>query len=760
MNTRTWLVLCIAIALAVLAAPLPSQADLPTLFRKKTVPSAKKPPTMNGLARLVTHLEDDLRKYGSITVKAPDVWGESTLMSMVQEYERYMRVDAEDFEATMQGYIARADQASLQAEFSMGLAASNAAEANNTTVVEAPPTSFAPVPGTPFEMLPKDFDKFKLSLEPTEQTREHSVFLKVNQALRRTNLGDDNSRQPGYTSYVLRFPVSVIPGRDTFQGCAAVVNLRARIVLGENHLHDTFPRLAASDAAAKVAQWVLVNWDKPVMKCQELKPADAAKDWAPSARGVAEPTLAVTDKAVLALYGEDNLNVLRGLARFHFDTRPKADDLERFLFGYLMQVHLNLERQGAYSLFAEQILETGRDFAQGCLQQVEGLRRTVRDEIARHYALEGDPCPGGACASPCQANETAAGGWILLAQSAILDLDIKRLLRAQDGSYALPPDANSQEVRFFEPFGEPYLEASAVWNQLIEASFPVHLFTLDPVVEQQNYYDAFSRRRELQLAMAMAVAKGEMRARAAVRFTRQLSLDMLAIGLNRTAVAYAADNDTFGWYFYPRLQSPPEESSNIAAFARLLWSTGPTRKYDLRHRQLEPGIRECEAVIVMPAFVPNLKIDITTNWERLVKPGAIKVDYVKMIDEAAMIQQAVGYSSGVTDQECYRPEDYDILCSRIDQLGKMLPMQQQVVRLPFPYVLGGTELFDSGNHHLPPRLIEYYGLEWLPMAKAESKGASDPKPAPGQGGAGGLAGGGGGGGGEGAGGGGGGGLLG
>ena len=50
MNVRAHLVRFLAIAIAVLAAPLPSQADIPTLFRKKTVPSATKPPTMNGLA--------------------------------------------------------------------------------------------------------------------------------------------------------------------------------------------------------------------------------------------------------------------------------------------------------------------------------------------------------------------------------------------------------------------------------------------------------------------------------------------------------------------------------------------------------------------------------------------------------------------------------------------------------------------------------------------------------------------------------------
>jgi uncharacterized membrane protein YgcG len=761
MISRKWLPCCLAVAIVLLAVPLHSQADLLTLIRKKTVPSAQQPPTMNGLARLVTHLEDDLRKYGSITVKAPDVWGESTLMSMVQEYERFMREDAIDFKENMQGYVARADQASLQAEFALGLAASNATEANNSAAVEAPgpattTTTFAEAPGKPFEFLDKDVGKFALSLEPTEHTREHSVFLKVNQSLRRTNLGDDNSRQPGYTSYVLRFPVSVIPGRNTYQGCAAVVNLRARIVLGESHLHDTFPRLVASEAADKIAGWLLVNWDSKKLQTpssQASTPSRTPKD--PDGAGKKddrriEPIQAVTDQALLALYGEENLKTIRGVVHCHFHDYPKEDELEAFLFSYLMQAHLAMERRSLYSLFAPQILETGLSFSQGCLNQVENLRCSVQNTMKPLNTEPNETCPAANCMSECQSNEAAAAGWVLFAQSAVLDQNIKRLLRAQGGDCGVPAEMTLGELRFFEPFGEPYLEASAVWNQFIEQEFPVHLFTLDPIVEQQNYYDAFSRRRELQLSMAMAVAKGEMRARQAVRFTRQLSLDMLTIGLNRTAVAYAADNDTFGWYFYPRLQSPPEESSNIVAFARLLWSTGPTRRYDLRHRQLEPGIRECEAVIVMPAFVPRLKIDITTNWERLVKPGSIKVDYVKMIDEAAMIQQAVGYSSGVSDQECYRPEDYDILCSRIDQLEKMLPMQQQLVRLPFPYVLSGTELFDDGNRHLPPVLNDYYGLELLPSAKPSTGGngeSPEPNPSGGAGGSGGFHGGGGGGGG-------------
>jgi uncharacterized membrane protein YgcG len=729
------------VAIAVLAAPLPSQADIPTLFRKKTVPSAKKPPTMNGLARLVTHLEDDLKKYGSITVKAPDVWGESTLMSLVQEYERYMREDAADFKATMQGYVARADQAAAQAEFSMGLAAAN--EEGSSTAVEPPAEKFINPPGTPFNLVPSS--GVTLSLEPTEETREHSVFLKVNQALRRTNLGDDNSRQPGYTSYVLRFPVSVIPGRQTYQGCAAVVNLRARLVLGESHLHDTFPRLAISDFAAVITPWLSANWgvrDVSPEKPRASPESKSSAEVSPGRRAVNQASQPLDERTIRALYG-DTVYVLRQIVEDHFTNQPKADQLEEYVFYLLMQTQANLERQNQFATFRPNIEAVGRAVVNGCLHEVETIRNTTLTELQKTLQCPADGAFEGAnCNTSCQAKELASLAWILFAQSGVLNEDIKRLVASQQGTAGASPEACAVDLCFFEPNGEGYIEAAAVWNQLIEETFPVHLFTLDPIVEQQNYTDAFSRRRELQLAMAMAVAKGEMRARAAVRFTRQLSLDMLTIGLNRTAVAYAADNDTFGWYFYPRLQSPPEESSNIAAFARLLWSAGPTRRFDLRHRQLEPGIRECEAVIVMPAFVPNLKIDITTNWERLNKPGAIKVDYVKMIDEAAMIQKAIGYSSGVGDQECYRPEDYDILCSRIDQLEKMLPMQQQLVRLPFPYVLRGSELFDNGNRHLPPQLVEYYGLEWLPAAKPAEKAADKPKAAGGAGGVAGLVGGG------------------
>src|SRR5262249_28155516 len=162
--------------------------------------------------------------------------------------------------------------------------------------------------------------------------------------------------------------------------------------------------------------------------------------------------------------------------------------------------------------------------------------------------------------------------------------------------------------------------------------------------------------------------------------------------LNRTVVGFAHGDDTFGWYFYPRVQTPPEESSNIEALARLIWSTGPTRTYDLKHRRLEPGIRECEVLVVMPSFVPHIRLDVTSNWEMLAcKYGKPKLDYEDMIDMGARIQQVQGFAAHVSDQDCYRQGDYDRLVSRVQQLEKMLPLQTYSVCLPYQYELPGSE---------------------------------------------------------------------
>jgi hypothetical protein len=188
---------------------------------------------------------------------------------------------------------------------------------------------------------------------------------------------------------------------------------------------------------------------------------------------------------------------------------------------------------------------------------------------------------------------------------------------------------------------------------------------------------------------------------------------MATIDLNRTQVGFAHENDTFGWYFYPRVQSPSTDCTNLGAIFHLLCCGGPTRDDELRTRRLEPGIRECEVLVVMPNFVPELKLDITTNWEKLTRPGQSKLGYNEMIDLGARVECVKRRAMNVCDQHRYRPGDYERLVSRVEQLEKMLPLQTYAITVPYQYDLPGSQLFDKGAASLEPDITGYYGLSYI-----------------------------------------------
>ena len=127
------------------------------------------------------------------------------------------------------------------------------------------------------------------SVEPTELERQHSTYVKVNQALRQLNMGDDNSRMAGYGLYKFRIPVSVLPGRRTQRGHSAVVTLRAQLDIDANHLSNTFPRLIIADLVDNVTPIIESRWDTDFssaeMSCQYSTDRTATQRIAPSAAG-------------------------------------------------------------------------------------------------------------------------------------------------------------------------------------------------------------------------------------------------------------------------------------------------------------------------------------------------------------------------------------------------------------------------------------------------------------------------------------------
>ncbi len=255
----------------------------------------------------------------------------------------------------------------------------------------------------------------------------------------------------------------------------------------------------------------------------------------------------------------------------------------------------------------------------------------------------------------------------------------------------------------------PMLSPSAIesFKEYVSCKWPIYIFTLDPITDDQNISDYLDRRRELQLAVAAAVASGQMNIGGAMRFQRQLETEVETIALNRRAIGFSHGTNTFGWRFYPRVQTP-DTPGNLVAFGQTLFG-GPGKDADLRQRELEPEMRECTAVVIMPSFVPTLTLESRGNWFSLTNPRCKELtmnDTMKMSRTFQTINNCVHTT---TNNGYYRPTDVAQLNSVLLQMEQRLPLQQKLVQIPFENTLGAYDLFDSGVTSLGPELTGWYG---------------------------------------------------
>ena len=256
---------------------------------------------------------------------------------------------------------------------------------------------------------------------------------------------------------------------------------------------------------------------------------------------------------------------------------------------------------------------------------------------------------------------------------------------------------------------ERYSRAQAAFNAYVACKWPIHIFALDPVVDQQNELDLFSQRTQLQLALAIAVSSGQVNFQNAESYARRTELDLAIVALNRTAIGFGAGETTFGWQFYPRVQTPPLQS-NASRIAGILINNGPGPDYDLANRKIEPGQRECYALVVMPNFVPSVKFTSVTNWFDLKTKHAEQVlETTDMIRLGKKLQAAKNGLQRVCDSGKYRPEEVELLADRISQLEDLLPVKSHSIDLPFEGSLLGSEIFSSNAAGLAPRLLAWYG---------------------------------------------------
>jgi len=627
--------------------------------------------------------------------------------------------------------------------------------AGETVIARTPP--FAAT-AQPFATFGLD-DGNAVSLEPTIHLDHLSRYLNHLHELRRINEGDDIADSPGYSLNLVRIPVSITPGQHTQMGHGAEITVTADPQLGDELLPTTFRTLVLNDIVDLLAPGLTFAVNTAAVREALQNPVDPTLSTAAlqgiRSRSVSVPTpkmrrarMPLPPEQMVDVIGQRQVVLLlqstyEALGADPANT-PCIDypQVRSFLATELEAAHDFLAQERQQHVWAElpgwnlaELIRSRR------INELELRRRAFfeslgiddaipaeysSDELMHSGGLASDAAaavaasPGTDCMAPCSnarppcricRTTTAVLAWAILVESALLNERLAADMResgAAKGHAAGMPDACAGP--FYGP--NPSLEARAAFNAYVRRRWPIRVFALDPVSQEQNIEEQHAQRREMQMAMAMAFASGRANGQALARYARRLETDLATISLNKTAVGFTHGTDTFGWRFYPRIQPPPTRG-NLATLADTVCGTSSTAR-DLASRRLEPGMRECTAIIVMPSFVPFVTFDVRSNWFSLTHPKSTD----QSMRQAMLLSRSV-QSMQQTAARCCRSTDacndknLALLLRSIEQLDRTLPLQTMLAQIPYENTAGGFELFNTGITDLAPELIGWYGAAGL-----------------------------------------------
>lgn len=305
-----------------------------------------------------------------------------------------------------------------------------------------------------------------------------------------------------------------------------------------------------------------------------------------------------------------------------------------------------------------------------------------------------------------QFSTTAALAWCIVVDSALLTDRLVRDMKETASAKGKPLPGCDRWCPYFLP--DPPAECRQMFNEYVKVRWPIHVFALDPYIQEQNIADSLSTRREMQLALAIAFTNGQIGARNMTKYVRRLEAEYQTVTLNRTQVGFSHGENVFGWRFYPRFQTP-DTKSNLEVLFREQLIGGPNRNQLMRDHRLEPGMRECVAVVMMPSFVPYVTVDTASNWFPLPNPKHKVLDTTDAVKLSRAVQTIKTCAGQVRDADCYRDGEFTRLVRRSEQLEARLPLQTQISPVPILNNYGGFEMFANGTSDLAPELYGWYG---------------------------------------------------
>ncbi len=304
----------------------------------------------------------------------------------------------------------------------------------------------------------------------------------------------------------------------------------------------------------------------------------------------------------------------------------------------------------------------------------------------------------------------AALCWAIAVDAALLNSSLKYDAQKVFRTKGLPGDS-LEHIQFYYPNHLPNDEGKAVFHEYVKNRWPIITFSLDPVTDQQNIADSFNLKRDLQLALSFAFATGQINFSQLSTFRRQIEQSSDTIALNRTVTAFAHGSDTFGFRFTPRFQNPPNQRTNLGVITSQLISGGPGPNYQIRKSKLEGGLRELTAVLLIPTFLPTMRMNVSSNWFKLTDPAHMIFHTGRMMEQGRRVQELRQGVDEACNSHRYRDSDVRVLRAKLAQLEAMLPMQSRVIQLPFENSAAGYDLFSDGATALVPELTGYSGVD-------------------------------------------------
>lgn len=809
-----------------------NEAPAVDLFVKLRAKSAKKAEmlTLEEIAALVDETDRELQMLGRVTVKTPDVWGQNRLTAQRAEYERLIGAEVNHFELVINGYKNALDAASASYEgrILQQIIAKNSNGTNLSPNIPAGGSLIAPngnIAQSTFVMMGQGnanypFKDLKLSdtsgnfpfmqegskltlanqgggnitrngigLEPSIYVDQKSEYIKHVQQLIRNNMGDDKTDMPGYGLYLMRMPVSVLPGSNTMRDSGAMITAELKHNLTGDLLQPTVSSIVVREAAFGLADEVrnaIHNPKAPILTggsgpsqsnpgrfmTKFFGPTDV--DLIKRNPGEAEDGTGTemqftrsnnpTDQYGI-YFSSDDIAFLGTQYRIMKDKFEIHDpDVYLWLAGmmrdaenWLKLVSQNDPQNEIFSLGKEICMSFKRAKylqGQGAMELIQAKKRLfekyvqhvdfdsgtlqieTNDEKIRTFAVRISPEKEDNTIKQEEIKQEEINRleirnrftmiYAYFIFSAMIDEQIKEDIVAtteRQGFGIVPQELQHLNFGSFQPGPDE----KARFTDYVSQKWPIQVFGLDPSINEQNEVDALSRKSDLQVALAQSLATGTVQFDQAMRYARRLEEQYATVGLNRTAVAFSAGSTTFGWKFYPRLQNPPRQN-NAERLGGLIFNGGPSPRYDLAHRKIEPGPRECVALVVAPNFIPSIRMTTTTNWFDLTPVkhhGNERINNVDMIRLGRQIQMARNAFQRLCDDGNYRPGDLERLQDRITQLENMLPTQSVQIQLPFEGDWYGRELFMSDGARLSPRLLMWFG-EPGQLSETQTEFVADP----------------------------------